>query len=150
MKWVLLLLGHVILLTLASTSFTIITALQGGQFQWEYFRYASQSGWGTPYQFAYTLSVVLTYMAAYGTGLAAYLLAWRRGATIIAAIGVALCAIGFASFALELTHWFSEHNRSWIISMPAPLLLLAAAALIQQYRLATIPANANTPNRSQS
>ena len=133
-RWVQLLIIHVTLLVLASTSFTMVTGLRDGHFQWEYMKYFSQSGWGVPYQFPYALPVVLTYLAAYGSGLAVYKIAWRRGSRIIAAIGSALCAIGFVSFAYELTHWFSEHYGAWIVSLPAPLLLLAVAAMIQQYR----------------
>jgi hypothetical protein len=141
MQQILLLLAHVVLLILAATSFTAVTVLRDGQFHCQYFRFASQSGWGTPYQFAYTLPAVLTYLAAYGTGLAAYVLAWRRGASIIGATGAAMCAIGLASFAFELTHWIVEHNRSLIVSLPAPLFALAVVVLIQHCRLKTTPAN---------
>ncbi len=82
-RWTLLLAAHVVLLVLASTSFTAVTALRDGHFQWEYFHYASQDGWGVPYQFPYSLPVVLTYLLAYGTGLATYIIAWRRGSWII-------------------------------------------------------------------
>ena len=136
---VLLLLGHALLLILASTSFTVVMAWPDGPFSWEYFRYSTQSGWGTAFQFAYTLPVVLTYLAAYSTGLAGYLLVWRHGARNVGATGVALCTLGFASFAFELTHWVGEHGRSWIVSMPGALLLLAVAALVQQYRLKVQP-----------
>ena len=119
-RWVLLLVTHVILLVLSSTSFTVVTGLRDSHFQWQYFRYASQSGWGVPYEFPYTLPVVLTYLAAYGSGLATYLIAWRTGSRIISVTGVLLCAIGLPSFAYELTHWFREHYGSWIVSMPAP------------------------------
>jgi hypothetical protein len=136
-RWVLLLITHVALLVLASTSFTVVTGLRDSDFQWEYFNYVSQSGWGVPYQFPYTLPVVLTYLAAYGTGLATYIIAWQTGSRIISATGVFLNAVGFASFAYELTHWFSEHYGSWIVSLPAPLLLLAVAAVIQHFRLDT-------------
>ena len=132
-RWVLLLITHVTLLVLASTSFTVVTGLSDRHFQWEYLRYFSQSGWGVPYEFPYTLPVVLTYLAAYGTGLATYIIAWQTGSRIISATGVLLCAIGFASFAYELTHWFSEHYGSWIVSLSAPLLLLAVSAAIQHY-----------------
>jgi hypothetical protein len=134
-RWVLLLIMHFTLLVLASTSFTVITGLSDHHFQWEYLNYVSQSGWGVPYQFPYTLPVVLTYLAAYGTGLATYIIAWHTGSRIISAAGVLLCAIGLASFAYELTHWFSEHYGSWIVSLSAPQLLLAIAAAIQHYRL---------------
>src|SRR4051794_21120533 len=129
-RWVRLLITHVTLLVLASTSFTVVTGLSDGHFQWQYFRYASQSGWDVPYQFPYTLPVVLTYLAAYGTGLATYIIAWQTGSRIISVTGILLCAIGFMSFAYELTHWFSEHYGSSIVSLPAPLLLLAVAAAI--------------------
>jgi hypothetical protein len=134
-RWVLLLITHVTLLVLASTSFTVVTGLRDNHFQWEYLNYVSQSGWGVPYQFPYTLPDVLTYLAAYGTGLATYIIAWQTGSRIISATGVLLCAIGLASFAYELTHWFSEHYGSWIVSLPGPLLLLAVAAAFQHYRL---------------
>jgi len=134
-RWVLLLTTHVTLLVLASTSFTVVTGFRDGHFQWQYFCYASQSGWGVPYQFPYTLQVVLTYLAAYGTGLAVYIIAWRMGSRIIGATGILLCAIGLSSFTYELTHWLSEHYGSRIISFPAPLLLLAVATAIQYYRL---------------
>jgi ribose/xylose/arabinose/galactoside ABC-type transport system permease subunit len=136
-RWVLLLIAHVTLLVLASTSFTVITGLRDSHFQGEYLKYVSQSGWGPPYQFPYTLPVVLTYLAAYGTGLATYIIAWQKGARIISATGVLLCAIGFASFTYELTHWMSEHYGSWIFSLPAPLLLLAVAAAVQYCRMET-------------
>ena len=136
-RWVLLLITHVTLLVLASTSFTGVTGLRDGHFQWEYLKYFSQSGWGRPYQFPYALPVVVTYLAAYGTGLATYMIAWQMGSRIISVAGAVLCAVGFASFAYELTHWISEHYGSWIISLPAPLLLLAIAAAIQYYRMET-------------
>jgi hypothetical protein len=142
MSSALVLLGHIILLGLASTSFTIVSAWRGDHVQWEYFRYASQSGWGTPYQFPYTLPVVLTYVAAYAVGVAGYLLAWRHGSQVPAMAGVVLCGLGCASFAFELTHWVTEHYRSWIVSQPAAAMLLAAATMIQQYyRPPTHPVN---------
>src|SRR5205823_4709417 len=108
-RWVVLLITHVTLLVLASTSFTVVTGVRDNHFQWEYLNYVSQSGWGVPYQFPYTLPVVLTYLAAYGTGLATYIIAWQLGSQIISATGVLICAIGFSSFSYEPTHWFSEH-----------------------------------------
>ena len=134
-RWFLLLLTHVTLLVLASTSFSVVTGLRDHHFQWQYLNYVSQSGWGVPYQFPYSLPVVLTYLASYGAGLATYLIAWQAGSRIISAICILLCAIGFASFAYELTHWFTEHYGSWIFSLPAPLLLLAVIAAVQFHRL---------------
>ena len=125
---------HVILLVVASTSFTVLTAINGDRFQWQYFHYTSQTGWGHLYQFPYSLSLVLAYLAAYGTGLATYILVWKNGSQIIGITGIVLCALGFASFSYELTHWCTEFYGSWIAHAPGPLLLLAIAALIQTYR----------------
>jgi hypothetical protein len=133
-KLVSLLVVHVVLLVLASTCFTIVPGVGEGHYHWEPFRYFSQSGWGLPYQFAYSLPIVLVYMAAYGLGVAAYCAVFRSGSQIIGLAGILLCVIGFASFTFELTHWFVEHYRSWIASAPIALLTLAAAAAIQQYR----------------
>lgn len=129
-----LLAAHIMLLVLASTCFTIPLGLRDGQFQWEYFKYLSQGGWGRPYEFPYSLPVVLTYLAAYAVGLVAYRMAWRNGSPLIGVTGVLLCGVGFASFAYELTHWSSEHYETWIASAPAAAFALAIAAAIQQYR----------------
>lgn len=133
-RWTLLLATHLVLLVLASTSLTVITGWNDGRFAWQYFRIVSQSGWGLPYQFPYSLPVVLTYLAAYGVGLATYAAAWRKGCSIVGSIGVLLCALGLASFAYELTHWFSAHYGSWIVSFPIALLLLAIPTAVQVYR----------------
>jgi hypothetical protein len=125
--------AHVALLVLASTCFTILTGIGNGQFQWEYFRYFSQSGWAVPYHFHYSLPVVLVYLAAYATGTAAYVLLYRGGSRIVGRLGLLLCACGLASFAFELTHWFIAHYGSWIASAPITLLPLAAVATFQQY-----------------
>jgi hypothetical protein len=132
-----LLLAHVVLLALASTCFTIVTGVGDGHFQWEPYRYFSQSGWGLPYQFAYGLPVVLAYLAAYGLGVSAYCVAFRSGSQIIGLLGIVLCMVGVASFTFELTHWLVEHYRSWIASAPIALFVLAPAAAIQQCRRRT-------------
>lgn len=129
-----LLVLHVVLLAFASTCFTVVTGVGDGHYQWEYFRYFSHSGWGVPYQSTYSLQVVLAYLAAYTTGVAAYCVACRSGSWIIGLSGTLLCFVGFASFSLELSHWFVDHSWSWIASAPIALLALAPAAAIQQYR----------------
>jgi hypothetical protein len=133
---------HVVLLVFASTCFTVVTGVGDGHYQWEYFRYSSQSGWGVPYRFPYSLQVVLAYLAAYASGVAAYCVAYRGGSRIIGLSGILLCTVGFTSFTLELSHWFVDHNRSWIASAPIALLALAPVAAIQQYRRRSVdPAN---------
>ena len=134
-----LLVVHVVLLVLASTFFTIVTGLGDGQFYWEYFRYFSQRGWGVPYQFPYSLPVVLVYLAAYVMGLVAYCMAWGRASTMVVVAGVVLCGAGFASFAYELTHWFGDYYGSWIASAPIALLALAPIVAFQQYRQNAAP-----------
>lgn len=136
-KLVILLVLHVLLLALASTCFTIVPGVGDGHYQWEYFRYSSQTGWGVPYEFTYSLPVVLVYLAAYGTGVAAYYVAYRSGSQIIGLSGIVLCIVGFASFTFELSHWFVAHHWSWIASAPIALFALAAAAAIQQCRWRT-------------
>src|SRR4051794_1458101 len=89
---------HVVVLVLASTCFTIITGLRDGHFRWEWFQFSSQRGWGIPYQFPYTLPVVVAYLSAYAVGVAAYCTAYRGGSQVIGVLGVALCGVGFASF----------------------------------------------------
>jgi hypothetical protein len=132
-----LLVFHATLLLLASTSFTIVSGLEDGAFSWNYFQYASQSGWGRSYQFPYSLPVVLTYLAAYGVGILGYGLTWRSGFKIVGSAGTVLCAVGFISFAYELTHWLSDHYGSWIASAPIVLLPLALIAIVVQYRART-------------
>lgn len=122
------------LLLLASTNFTVVTGVGYGQFHWEYFRYVSRHSWGVPYEFPYSLAVVLAYLAAYVTGAAAYCTVYRRSSKLIGLAGILLCAAGLASFAIESTHWFSDHGRSWIASAPIALLALALAAAVLQYR----------------
>jgi hypothetical protein len=134
---VMLLVVHLLLLVLASTSFTVVTGLGDGHYQWEYFRHSWQRGWGASYPFPYSLGVVLVYLAAYAVGVAAYCMAWRSGSPVIGIVGVVLCGFGLASFAFELTHWFAPHYASWIASAPVALLVLAPMAVIQQYRLQT-------------
>lgn len=138
-RWTLLLVTHLLLLILASISLTAVTGLKDDHLEWEYYRYLSQSGWGQPYQFPYSLPVVLTYIGAYGTGLVVYAMAWQRGSPIIGAIGVTICAIGLASFGYELTHWFTDHYGSWIASFPAALVILAVPAAFRQYRQTAAP-----------
>lgn len=137
-----LLLLHLVLLTLGATSLTAATVFMDGRIQWQYFQYFSQSGWGKPYPFPFTLPVVCTYLAAYATGVAAYRVLYRRGATMIGGTGILLCAIGFASFAYELAHWFSDFYGSWILSAPAPLMVLAIVALLRwNYLTIDLPAS---------
>jgi hypothetical protein len=133
-KFISLLVTHLVLLALASTRFTIVPGAGAGQFNWEYFRYASQSGWGGTYVSAYSLPVVVTYLAAYATGIAAYAVAYRRGSPLIGIVGILLCAVGCASFGFELTHWLHDHQRSLIASAPIALVALAPIAFIQQRR----------------
>lgn len=104
-----LLAAHAILLLLASTALSFLPGVSSGSFHWEYFRYASQSGWGSAYQFPYSLPVVLLYCTASGTGLVAFALAGRAGLRAIGIAGVILCGLGSLSFAHEFTHWLKDH-----------------------------------------
>jgi hypothetical protein len=129
----LILLGlHFLLVVLASTSLTVVTGFHDGKFQWEYFNYFWYHAWGVPYAFPYTLPVVTVYLAAYASGIATYLAIRRSGSPNLGLAGMVLCAVGFASFAFELSHWFVDHSRSWIASAPIVALLLSLVAATRE------------------
>ena len=122
---------HALLLLLASTEFTIVTAAFGSDsLRWSYFRYASQSGWGHQFVSDYTLSVVLAYLASFTVGIAGFSLALRRGRHVVGLLGVVLSVIGVISFAIEGSHWIIEHHRSWIAFSPAVMFILALLACL--------------------
>ena len=130
-KWMMriLLLLHALLLLLASTDFTIVTAALGqDSWRWSYLRYSSQSGWGYEYVSDYSLPVVLTYIAAFAAGLAGFAVACRRGRWLIGMLGVVLSALGLVSFGIEGSHWFVDHNRSWLAFSPALMFVLVVLA----------------------
>jgi hypothetical protein len=129
-----LLVLHIALLAFASTGFTVVTGVGDGHYQWEYYRYSSHSGWGVTYQPTYSLQIVLVYLATYATGVATYSVVYRSGSKMIGPAGLLLCIVGFASFTLELSHWFVDHARSWIASAPIALFALAPAAAVHLYR----------------
>ena len=126
--------AHLVLLVVASTGYTIATGLGDGQFQWEYFRYLSQTGSGASHPLPYSLPVVLAYLAAYATGLVAYRMAWGHASLWIVAAGLVLCGMGTLSFAIEPNHWLGNRGGSWIASAPVAGIVLGLAAAIQQYR----------------
>ncbi len=119
---------HALLVLLASTEFTIVTAFFGGSFRWCYYRYAWQSGWGFQFVSDYSLPVVLTYLAGFAAGVVGFSLAWRRGRLVLGLLGVGLSAIGMISFAMEGSHWILEHHRSWIAISPVATLILVLFA----------------------
>lgn len=124
-----LLLLHALLLLLASTDFTIVTAALGqDSWRWSYVKYASQSGWGYEYVSDYTLPVVLTYLAAFAAGLAGFAVACLQGRWLIGTLGVVLSALGLVSFGIEGSHWVIEHNRSWLAFSPALMFVLVVLA----------------------
>ena len=111
----LLLLLHALLLLLASTDFTIVTAVLGqDSWRWSYFKYASQSGWGYEYVSDYTLLMVLTYIVAFAVGLVGFAVACLQGRWPIGMLGIVLSVLGLVSFGIEGSHWVWEHNRSWL------------------------------------
>ena len=117
---------HALLLLLASTDFTIVTSAIGGEsLRWCYFKYSSQNGFGYDYVSDYTFPVVMTYIAAYSVGLAGYVLALKRGRSVLGTLGVILCILGLVSFAIEGSHWLIDHNRSWLAISPVAMFVLA-------------------------
>lgn len=131
----LLLLLHALLLLLASTDFTIVTAALGrDSWRWCYFKYSSQNGWGYQYVSDYTLAIVLTYIAAFAVGIGGFSLAWLRGRRLIGMLGVVLSVLGLVSFGIEGSHWVFEHNRSWLAFSPAVMFVLVLAGWLPRRR----------------
>ena len=125
----LLLLLHALLLLLASTDFTIVTAALGqDSWRWSYFKYSSQGGWGYEYVSDYTLPMVLTYIAAFAVGIVGFAVVWLQGRWLIGMLGVVLSVLGLVSFGIEGSHWVFEHNRSWLAFSPAIMFVLVVPA----------------------
>src|SRR5690242_11952952 len=121
-----MLLLHALLLLLASTDFTLVTAAIGGKpLHWCYFKYASQNGFGYSYVSQFTLSVVLTYVAAFAAGLAGFALALHKGRPVVGTLGAVLSVLGLVSFLIEGSHWAVEHNRAFLAFSPAAMFVLA-------------------------
>jgi hypothetical protein len=124
---------HALLLALAATRFTMVTAFISNDHAWtlNYYQYTSQNGWGYLYESPYTGAQVATYLAAYGLGLVVFINAFRRGATIIGGVGALLCSLGVVSFIIEGSHWFTTHNRSWVASFPGVVVVLWIFLVVQ-------------------
>ena len=122
---VLLFTSHVVLLVLASTNFSIVSWLWGDPFlNWDYFRYSYRNGWGYTYVSEYSLAQVLSYMAAYGLGIAAFASLLIRHRLRSSALAAILCLVGALSFCIEASHWLWDHHLSWIASFPAVMVVL--------------------------
>ena len=125
------LLLHALMLLLASTDFTLVTAALGrDSLRWCYFKYASHSGFGYEFASQYTLPVVLTYLVAFALGLAGFSLALGRGRAVIGTLGVIFSALGLISFGIEGSHWVLSHHRSWLAFSPAVMFVLVALACL--------------------
>ncbi len=138
---------HTILLLLASTSFTIVTALLGkASLQWCYFKYASSSGWGVRYVSDYSAPEIVTYLLAFTVGAIGFFVAAKSGRPAVGIVGVAPSLIGILSFAMEGSHWIIDHNRSWLAFSPAVMFILVFLALLPKRfadELNTEPATAS-------
>ena len=116
---------HAILLLLASTKFTIITAFFGNSvLQWCYFKYASSNGWGFKYVSDYNVAEIVTYLLGFTVGAIGFFAASKRGHLVVGVLGVSLSLIGILSFAIEGSHWIVDHNRSWVAFSPVAMLVL--------------------------
>ena len=122
---------HAIFLLLASTGFTIVTALLGkASIQWCYFRYVSSNSWGVPYVSEYSAPEIVTYLLAFIMGVVGFFLAWQSQRPFVGVLGVLLSLIGTISFAIEGSHWIVDHNRSWLAFSPAVMFALAFLACL--------------------
>ena len=127
---------HLVLLTLACTSFTVISGWATGGWKCNFYIYRYADGWGHAYLSDYTLPVILTYLTAYAVGLAVYAFAWAGGSRYVAGTGLALCIVGLVSFGIEGSHWVWSHNLSWIASFPVVMFPLAVVAGFMYHRQA--------------
>jgi hypothetical protein len=138
------LLAHLILLLLAATNFTFVTAALGHPgLTWDFASYAYRNGWGYTYRSDYSFAQVLTYIAAYAAGAVVYPSLTRPkwlavGATLI-------CIAGLASFVIELSHWFLDHHLCLIASFPILLIPLGIWGLAAP-RLMSLPYKHSTAN----
>ena len=126
---------HLVLLALACTSFTLVSGWATGNWKCDFFTYRYENGWGYVYRSDYSLPIVATYLAAYASGLAVYLLAWNAGSHILAGTGLVLCGVGLLSFSIEGSHCVYAHNLSWIASFPAVMFPLALIAGYRYWRM---------------
>ena len=131
----LLLIAHVVLLVLASTNFSIVSWLWGDPgWSWDHFQYSYRSGWGYTYVSDYSLAQVLSYMVAYGVGVAAFTGLSIRRRLRSSALATVLCLLGVLSFCIEASHWLWDHHLSWIASFPAVMVVLWICIGIQLSR----------------
>lgn len=126
---------HIFLLLLASTGYTVVTAVFGRvSLQWCYAHYSSHTGFGSKYVSGFSLPVICTYLAAFGVGVLAFAVVLRAGRSIVGILGLALSVIGLISFSIEGSHWVFDHHRSWLAFSPAMMMCLALLALLPNNR----------------
>ena len=124
---------HGVLVLLASTAFTVVTAPLGDNaLQWSFWSFSSRSGFGAAYVSDYSLAVMLTYLVAFALGVVGFTMACRNGRALVGGLGVMLSVIGLVSFSIELSHVFVSHQRSWIAISPAAMLVLASIACLSR------------------
>jgi hypothetical protein len=127
----LVIVAHLILLALASTNFTIVTRFLGGEhFEWLYYKYQFESGFGAVYQSPFSVAVIVTYLLAFAAGAVGFSMAIGRGRQFIGGWGLILSVLGLVSFGIEASHWFSDHQRSWLVFSPGLMLVLSILALL--------------------
>jgi hypothetical protein len=120
---------HVIPLVLASTVLGVATvAPVQSPAHWNFGTYAHEDGFGYAYHSAYSLTQVLAYLLAYVSGLILYPRLTRPH--FVSVIATALCLAGAVSFGVELSHWFSDHHFSLVVSLPSLLLPIAIWTII--------------------
>src|SRR5204863_8475573 len=102
-KWIAFALLHVVMLLLAATNFTLVTApFSGPGWTCNYFSCGYANGWGYVYRSDYSLAQVVAYLVAYGAGAVLYPMVTRP--KFLGVVASAVCAVGFVSFAVELSH----------------------------------------------
>lgn len=127
--------GHLVLLLLAASKFTVLKVVfPSMNFGCNYYTVSWQHGWGYDYVSIYSLEQILTYLAAYGLGVVVYAFALKRRWVYLGGVGMTLCALGMVSFLIELSHWITTHNTSFIVSLPVVMLVLGVIWLVRFFK----------------
>lgn len=125
-----LLIAHMLLVLLASTSFTVLTFFWKGGWSVELYKLGYSSGFGRTYQSPYSETVILTYTSAFLVGLAGYILAMRSGARVSGTIGVLVSLVGIYCFGNEYFQLEQSSYNSRIAVCPLFMLALAIYSVI--------------------
>ncbi len=125
---------HLTTLLVAASNFTLITALLGHGFHWEFqfLAYNFSNGWGYVYQSDYSLAQVCAFLLAYASGLFVY--PRFTHPPILAAIATLCCVAGTLSYGIELSHWVVDHHLTLVGSFPIIVIPIGIWTIVSRIR----------------